>query len=106
MPAGWIEVHSVGGREGFDGAIFSLIDFVVILNIVIKREYQLFGIVDRRRTDRLELAHHGRGIVVRQHMTGANGNEVAGAQRAAGSRGEVVLRDFLHNGLGHRTPST
>ena len=106
MPAGWIEVHSVGGREGFDGAIFSLIDFVVILNIVIKREYQLFGIVDRRRTDRLELAHDGRGIVVRQDMIGTNGNEVSGAQRAAESCGKVLLCDFFHNCLGHRTPST
>ena len=103
--AGWIEVHRVRGGEGFDRAILPLIGFVVILNIVIKREYQLFGVVDSRRTDTFELAHHCRGIVVRQDMEGANGNEVAGAQRPAGSCGQVGLRDFFDNCLGHRTPS-
>ena len=45
---------------------------------MIKREYQLLGFVDDRRTDGFELAHHGRGVVVRQDMKRANGNEVAG----------------------------
>ena len=90
---GRIEIDSVLAAKDSIERYF-LIGFVMILNIVIEREDQLLGIVDRLRTNSFELAHHSRGIVVRHHMEGADGNEVAGAQRTAGPSARWLARFF------------
>ena len=83
-------------------AVFFLVGFVFILNVVIEREDELLGIVDFLRADAFELAHYRRGVVVGHYVMRADGEEVASAQRALGAFGEVGLRDFFNDGLGHK----
>ncbi len=66
--AGGIEIDAMLFGEGFDRAVFLLVGFVLILDVVIEREDELLGIVDFLRADALELAHHRRGVVVGHDM--------------------------------------
>ena len=75
--------------------------FVLILNVVIEGEDQLLGIVNLLRADGLELAHHRRGVVVGHDVMRADGDEIAGAQRALRPLGQVGSARFFQRWLAH-----
>ena len=107
MPdAGWIEVDSLAGGEGFDRAIFRSVGFVMVLNIVIEREDRLLGVVDCLRADGFELAHHRRGIVVGHgHERGRMETKSPVRRGRLRSLGKVSLCDLFDNCLGHTSSS-
>src|SRR5581483_4857682 len=99
-----IEVDALLFCERFNRAIFLLVGLVLVLNVVVEGEYQLFGIVNLFCANAFELTHHRGGVVVRHDSMRTNGNEVSGPQRAIWSLSEMALRDFFSYGLRHVTP--
>ena len=96
-----VEVDVVLARERLDLAIFFLVGLVFILNIVVEREDWLLAIEHLLRADRLELLHDRGGVVVSHDMRRADGDEIARTQWPVRPFGEVSLRDFFDDGLGH-----
>src|SRR5436305_6385991 len=88
--------------EGRDGAILLLIGLVLILNVVIQREYRLLRVVQLLSANCLELRHNRRRVVIGHEMEGADGDEVSTAKRTIGSFRQVSLRDFFNDGLRHK----
>jgi hypothetical protein len=87
--------------EGLNRAIFIQVYDIVILNVVVEGEHELFRLTDLLGADRLELRHHGRGVVMRQNVEGPDRKKVSGAQRAVRPFRHVSLRDLFDNGLRH-----
>src|SRR3954469_17908811 len=99
--AGRIEVDSVLLGKDFDGTVLFQIRLVVILNVVIKREDELPRIRDLLRADGLELAHHGRRVVMGHDVKRPDGDEIACAQWTIGPVSEMSLSNLFDNGLRH-----
>ena len=97
----WIEFHAMLFGKCFDRAVLLQIGFVPVLDVVIESEDKLRWIVNLFGANALELAHDRRGVVVGHDAMRADGNEVTGAQRAFRAFGEMGLRDFFNDGLGH-----
>src|SRR5581483_7599066 len=96
-----IKVDPMLFGESLNSAVFLLVGFVLVLNVVVEREYQLFGIMNFFRADSLEFAHHSGSVVVGHHVKWADGNEIAGPQRTFRSFGQVRARDFFNDGFAH-----
>ena len=99
-----IEINLVLFRKGFNRTVFLLIRFILVLNVVIESKNQLLRIIDLLRPDALELAHHGRGVVVSHHAVRANGEEVCRTQGSRGPLRHVSLSDFFNDSLSHAKP--
>ena len=50
--------------KDFDGAIFLLVGLIVVLDVMIEGEDELFGIVNLLRANAFKLAHHRRSVVM------------------------------------------
>src|ERR1700751_5511553 len=98
-----VEIGPVFRGEAFNRMIFLHIGLVMILNVMVEGKDELLGIEDSLGADCLELANHGRGVVVCQHMKRTNRDKVSGADRAIGPIGKMGLSDFLDNRLRHET---
>ena len=99
-----IEINLVLFRKGFNRTVFLLIRFILVLNVVIESKNQLLRIIDLLRPNALELAHHGRGVVVSHHTMRANGEEVCRAQGSQGPLRHMNLSNLLNNSLSHAKP--
>ena len=98
---GGIEVDAVLFGEGFDSAIFLLIRFVLVLDIVVERKDELFRIMNFLSANAFKLAHHGGRIVVGHNAMRANREKVSRAQRPRWALGHVALSNFFNNSLRH-----
>ena len=96
-----IEINSVLLGECLYGAIFGLVRFVFVLNVVIECKNKLFGIVNLLRADALEFLHHRRSVVVGHYMMRSNRDEVSRAQGPLWTLAQMRLRDLFNNSLAH-----
>ena len=73
----------------------------MILDVMVESENQLFRVMNSFRANSLELAHHGRGVVVSHDVEGTNGDKVTSPQRPLRAFGKMGLGDLFNNCLGH-----
>src|SRR5215471_12227642 len=98
-----VEIGSVFCGEAFDRVVFLEIGLVMILNVMVEGKDELLGIEDSLGADCLELANHGRGVVMCHHMKRTNRDKVAGTNGAIGPIDQMGLSNFLDNRLRHET---
>ena len=78
-----VKIDAVLARERLDLRILRQIFGRSILDVVIDGEDWLCGIGNRCRADLFEFRNHRAGVVMRHHVTRANGNEIAAAHNRA-----------------------
>src|SRR5262249_48198047 len=87
--------------ESLDRAIFLLVGLVLVLNVMVEGKDELFGIVNLFCSNRLELAHDRRRVVMGHDVERADGDEIAGSEGPLRPFRQVRLRDFFNDGLRH-----
>lgn len=97
----WEEGHTVLLGKLLNQSVLSQIGLALVLDIVIKREDQLLGIVDLGRLEALPLGHGRERVVVCHEAIGLEGELVAGTDELPLRQADgVSLYNLLGQGLG------